>query len=134
MLPPVYWVQRERGRSDRHGGFVRGLWRVRVEGSHVRTEEVVDGPATTLVDARHRLTEARMEVLETSLGRVPVLRVTGEIDHGTAPVFAEAVRKVLRPDGSRLLLDLSDCIYFDSGGLAVILSIVRDFRAQGWLA
>jgi len=74
-----------------------------------------------------------MEILETSLGAVPVLRVAGEVDHGTSPVFAEAATKVLRPDSPQLLLDLSDCIYFDSGGLAVILSIVRNFRARGWL-
>ncbi len=72
-----------------------------------------------------------MEILETSLGAVPVLRVTREIDHGTSSVFADAAMKVLRPDSPQLLLDLSDCIYFDSGGLAVILSIVRDLRARG---
>lgn len=45
-----------------------------------------------------------MEILETSLGAVPVLRVTGEIDHGTSPVFAEAATKVLRPDSPCLRL------------------------------
>jgi anti-anti-sigma factor len=74
-----------------------------------------------------------MEILETSLGTVPVLQVTGEIDHDTSSVFAEAATEVLRPDKPQLLLDLSDCVYFDSGGLAVILSIVRDFRTRGWL-
>lgn len=74
-----------------------------------------------------------MEILETSLFGVPLLRVTGEVDHYTSPVLDQAAANALRLDSSRLLLDLTGCLYLDSGGLAVLLSVVGRVRAKGWL-
>jgi anti-anti-sigma factor len=74
-----------------------------------------------------------MEAVEGSLAGVPLLRITGEVDHSTSRDLSEAVQRVLERDGSRLFLDLEDCVYFDSGGLAIILSLVRDLRGRGWL-
>ncbi len=74
-----------------------------------------------------------MEVIVTSLCGVSLLRITGEVDHSTSPTLDEAAQKAHRLDSSRLLLDLTDCAYFDSGGLAVILSILRNMRPKGWL-
>ena len=74
-----------------------------------------------------------MEILEASLSGVPILRITGEVDHYTSPLLDQAIQRVLPVDGSRLLLDLTDCDYLDSGGLAVLLLVVRRVRTQGWL-
>ena len=74
-----------------------------------------------------------MRVLESSLSNVPVLKPTGEVDHSNAFILEESVQRALRADGGRLLLDLSDCPYLDSGGLSVILSTVREVRESGWL-
>ena len=74
-----------------------------------------------------------MEIVEASLNGIPLLKVTGEVDHSTSPVLSAAIQKVLSQERSRLLLDLSECPYLDSGGLAVILATVLQVRTEGWL-
>lgn len=74
-----------------------------------------------------------MEILKTVLLGVPVLKVTGDLDHLTAPALEKAVRDVLTVDGSRILLDLEDCLYVDSGGLSVLLFALRRVPETGWL-
>ncbi len=74
-----------------------------------------------------------MEVLESSLSGLPVLKVTGDLDHLTAPAFEQSVQEALRANGMHLLLDLAGCPYLDSGGLSVLLYAVREVRGKGWL-
>jgi len=74
-----------------------------------------------------------MEVLQSCLSGVPLLKVTGEVDHSTAPVLEESVQKALRVNGRRLLLDLAECPYLDSGGLSILLYALRELRGKGWL-
>ena len=74
-----------------------------------------------------------MEVLQSSLSGVPLLKVTGEVDHSTAPVLEESVQKPLRVSGRRLFLDLADCPYLDSGSLSVLLFTLREVREKGWI-
>ncbi len=74
-----------------------------------------------------------MTVLESALSGVPVLKPTGEVDHSNASFLKESVRRALAAGGQCLLIDLSDCPYFDSGGLSVLLSTVRELRGKGWL-
>ncbi len=74
-----------------------------------------------------------MEIIETSLSGVPLLRVAGDIDHFTSLALDDAVQDALTLHGSHLLLDLSECPYLDSGGLGVILTALRKLRAKGWL-
>jgi anti-anti-sigma factor len=71
-----------------------------------------------------------MEIREGSLLGVPLLAINGEIDHSTAGEFDAAVQRNLRPDKT-LFLDVSECPYLDSGGLAVLLSLVRQTRPAG---
>jgi anti-anti-sigma factor len=75
-----------------------------------------------------------MEIRGDSLLGVPLLAVTGDVDHSTAPELDRAVRNSLREGNPRLIVDLSSCRYIDSGGLAVFLFMVRRIRSEGWLA
>ena|SRR3990172_8453470 len=74
-----------------------------------------------------------MEVLESSLSGAPLLKIVGDVDHLTAPALDEAIQGVIGRDGSHLLLDLSECLYLDSGGLGVLLFTLRELRNKGWL-
>jgi len=74
-----------------------------------------------------------MEIIETSMSGVPLLRVVGDVDHFTSLALDDAFQDALSLDGSHLLLDLTECSYLDSGGLGVILTALRKLRAKGWL-
>jgi anti-anti-sigma factor len=71
-----------------------------------------------------------MEIREGSLLGVPLLAIKGEIDHSTAGEFDAAVQRNLVL-GKTLFLDMAECPYLDSGGLAVLLSLVRQARPAG---
>ena len=73
-----------------------------------------------------------MEIREGSLQGFPLLTVVGEIDHSTAEEFDEAVERGFTAD-TGLFLDMAGCPYLDSGGLAVLLSLVRQARPKGWV-
>jgi anti-sigma B factor antagonist len=72
-----------------------------------------------------------MEVLATALLGVPVLKVTGDLDHLTAPALEKAVQEAFRVNGTRLLFDLTGCPYLDSGGLSVLLYALREVKGKG---
>ena len=74
-----------------------------------------------------------MEVLKTASFGVPVLTVTGAVDHLSAEALEESVQESLEADHGRLLVDLSECPYMDSGGLSVLLCAVRDVKGRGWI-
>ncbi len=74
-----------------------------------------------------------MEVLASSVSGVPLLKVTGDVDHLSASALEKSVQDVLSVDGLRLFLDLSGCPYLDSGGLSVLLVTLRQVRDKGWL-
>jgi anti-anti-sigma factor len=62
-----------------------------------------------------------LELTAEVVGDVGVLRVHGEVDHGSAPEF-QACAEILLHDGVRsLVLDLGDVAYLDSSGLKVII-------------
>jgi stage II sporulation protein AA (anti-sigma F factor antagonist) len=73
-----------------------------------------------------------VEVRTSSLTGVALLEVEGDIDHSSANMFDRAVEESLN-NGDHLLIDLTDCPYVDSGGLAVILSTVNRLTAEGWV-
>ena len=74
-----------------------------------------------------------IEVLTTALLGVPVLKVTGDLDHLSAPTLEGAIEDIFGTDAVRLLVDLVDCPYLDSGGLSVLLYTVREVRGKGWI-
>jgi anti-anti-sigma factor len=74
-----------------------------------------------------------MEVFQASLWGVPLVRVVGDIDHGNSAAFDAAVKRSQGLDGHPLLLDLSACLYIDSGGLSVLLLAAKHLPSDGWL-
>ena len=74
-----------------------------------------------------------MEVVAYSFGGVPLLSLAGDFDHNSVSSFSEEAEEALGKDGSRLLLQLTDCPYIDSGGIGCLLSSLRRVRDQGWL-
>lgn len=74
-----------------------------------------------------------MQIFSKSLADMPLLEVHDDVDHSTAAEFHAAALEALDGHDS-LLLDLTDCRYVDSGGLAVILSLTREVGPTGLLA
>jgi anti-sigma B factor antagonist len=52
---------------------------------------------------------------------IHVIVVRGELDLNTAPQLAEPLEAALASDGSGLMIDLSDCEFIDSTGIALIV-------------
>ena len=67
------------------------------------------------------------------LGKIPLLKVSGELDHFGGTDLCAAGREVLGADGKVLLLDLSECVYIDSGGLGALFGLLRDLGSAGVL-
>jgi stage II sporulation protein AA (anti-sigma F factor antagonist) len=75
-----------------------------------------------------------MEIAKARLCGVPMLRVIGDIDHLTSPALLAAAGEVLDPETAHILLDLGGCPYLDSGGMNVLLTILRTVKSRlGWL-
>ncbi|GIG92195.1 STAS domain-containing protein [Plantactinospora endophytica] len=64
-------------------------------------------------------------------GSVPVLAAVGEIDHDSRDILREAADLALRDGGSRLVIDLGDVSFCDSGGLGLFLELHRLTTARG---
>ena len=75
-----------------------------------------------------------MDIREDSLLGVPVLKISGEIDHSSASDFDRSAQAHTCLGDHRLIVDLTSCRYIDSGGLAVFLYLTRHLPALGWLA
>ena len=74
-----------------------------------------------------------MEITRSSLLGVPLLKVVGDIDHFSSLALDDAFQDALSSGATHILLDLTECPYLDSGGLGVILTVLRKVRAKGWL-
>jgi anti-anti-sigma factor len=78
------------------------------------------------------MTEQILTVVpQPATGPVAVLAAAGEIDHDSRDVLAAAAASVLRNGGSRLVIDLADVSFCDSGGLSLFLDLHRDTSARG---
>jgi anti-anti-sigma factor len=74
-----------------------------------------------------------MEIFLDSHEDIPVLRVKGDIDMGTAPQFDAALKEHSGDFRSPLLIDLGECAFMDSGALNVMLQAVRRLDGEAWL-
>ena len=74
-----------------------------------------------------------MAVVKATLETIPLLRVSGELDHIGGNELCALGREQLGPAGRILLLDLSECTYIDSGGLGALFGMLRDLGPEGVL-
>lgn len=74
-----------------------------------------------------------MEVISYSFGGIPLFSLAGDFDHASVSYFMEQSQSALGEDGRRLLLQLTDCPYIDSGGVGCLVSSLRRLRSDGWL-
>ena len=58
-----------------------------------------------------------MDISHKQLERVDVLRVSGRVDHQTAPELEKALRGVINNGRHNIVVDLSDVSYISSAGL-----------------
>ncbi len=75
-----------------------------------------------------------MDIRQELLGGVPVIHVQGDLDHAGAPALEKAFRVHLNAGNHRVLLDLAECPYVDSGGLAAMITMAGELRDDGLLA
>jgi anti-anti-sigma factor len=54
-----------------------------------------------------------------------IVTLSGDIDIARAPVLREQLLGLLRPDASRLIVDLSGVTFCDASGLAVLVGVAR---------
>ena len=73
-----------------------------------------------------------VKLQQSRLGLIPLVEVHGEVDHSSGRSLHEVTHRALGEE-LRLLLDLEHCPYMDSGGVAVLLSLLARVRPQGWL-
>jgi anti-anti-sigma factor len=74
-----------------------------------------------------------MDVAQTTLRGIPLLVLTGEIGHEQSPRLRRALEKTVGSGGDRLLVDLSDVSYVDSGCLGLMWVIVESVARPGWM-
>jgi anti-anti-sigma factor len=74
-----------------------------------------------------------LEVISYTFGDIPLLTLAGDFDHSSLSLFKQKVDEALGDDGSRLLLQLTDCPYVDSGGVSGLLTLLHRVRNRGWL-
>ena len=74
-----------------------------------------------------------MEVIPYSFGGVPLLSLAGDFDHDSVSSFTEQADQALGTNGHRLLLQMTDCPYMDSGRVGCLVSSLRRVRGCGWL-
>jgi anti-sigma B factor antagonist len=74
-----------------------------------------------------------LEVVTYSFGGIPLLSLAGDFDHSSLPVFQEKAQEALADGGAKVLLQLTDTNYIDSGGVSSLLTILHKVRNKGWL-
>jgi anti-anti-sigma factor len=83
----------------------------------------------------HSNGEFLMNMIESTIGEVPLIVVDGELDHSSKQVVLDAVSGIFSGPypPQNLLFDLTDCTFIDSGGLSVLLAALGQLPAGGWL-
>lgn len=72
--------------------------------------------------------EVQTEELE---GGIRAFTVRGELDMNTAPELEGAMETALSDDGAAIMLDLSDCEFIDSTGIALIVRAWQRLEGDG---
>jgi len=72
--------------------------------------------------------EVKAEELE---GGIRALTVRGELDMNTAPELEKALEEALADEDASVMLDLSDCEFIDSTGIALIVRAWQRLEGDG---
>lgn len=78
-----------------------------------------------------RVEDVRIKLDLDEVSRIPVLRVTGEIDVCTAPEFKSVINKAIFAGATNLIVDLTDVSYMDSSGFGTLLGATKRIRPRG---
>ncbi len=70
-----------------------------------------------------------MDITTKRLERVDVLRVSGRVDHQTAPELEKALRAILDSGRHNIVVDLTDVSYISSAGLKVLQATAKSARS-----
>jgi anti-sigma B factor antagonist len=74
---------------------------------------------------------APFQVDSSEVGSVRVVSVRGELDLGTAATLEEPLGAALDDGGAPLLIDLSECEFIDSTGIALIVRAWQRLDGDG---
>ena len=64
---------------------------------------------------------ADLELTESVAGPARVVNVRGDVDLSTAERFGALLQRLVREPGGAIVVDLTECLFIDSSGLAAIL-------------
>jgi anti-sigma B factor antagonist len=71
-----------------------------------------------------------LQVAEQPLGSVFLIATTGEIDHVSSRIVADALRRATVGGGGNIVLDLCEASFIDSAGISTLLNGVRRLTRQ----
>jgi anti-anti-sigma factor len=71
-----------------------------------------------------------LEVREEMLGDTNLIAVRGDVDSGTAPILADALRRATLDGEGRVVLDLCETAFIDSAGISTLLNGLRRLTRQ----
>jgi anti-anti-sigma factor len=76
-----------------------------------------------------------MKMSEGTISGVPLIAVSGDLDHEAKQTVLAALDKMFRVPNppQHLLFDLTDCEFIDSGGITVLLNMLDRLPVDGWL-
>lgn len=60
-----------------------------------------------------------------------VLRLKGDLDYGECAAFRMSIDRILKESPPAAIVDLSELEYLDSSGLGLLLSLSKEYGAQG---
>jgi anti-sigma B factor antagonist len=69
-----------------------------------------------------------MEIITKQLKRVDVVTVSGRVDSSTAPDLDKVLRSIVDEGRFRICMDLEGLEYMSSGGIKVLISILKTCR------
>ncbi|MFE6037838.1 STAS domain-containing protein [Streptomyces sp. NPDC056452] len=74
---------------------------------------------------------SRLTITVHRTGTGPVLEITGDLDHATAPELRQAVDRLTLANGHLLVLDLTGLQFVDSSGITALLAARNLATEQG---
>ena len=66
-----------------------------------------------------------LKVHEEIIGEGNLIAVIGDVDHNTAPLLADALRRATLDGEGRVVLDLCETSFIDSAGISTLLNGLR---------